>query len=96
MLCLSQILLSQASDSDLLKTARDQGRIFVTRDRDFGGLVFAQALGLGVIYLRVSPSTQNAVHQELERVLDEHSEVELMSAFVVIELGRHRFRKLAK
>jgi len=88
--------LSRASDSDLLRTARDQGRVFVTRDRDFGGLVFVQDLGVGVIYLRMLPSTQNAVHQELGRVLSEHSEVELMQAFVVVEPGRHRFRKLAK
>jgi len=88
--------LSRASDSDLLKAARDQGRIFVTRDRGFGGLVFVQDLGAGVIYLRILPSTQNAVHQELARVLSEHSEVALMQAFVVVEPGRHRFRKLKK
>lgn len=92
----AKIGLSRASDSDLLKAARDQGRIFVTRDRDFGGLVFVQDLGTGVIYLRILPSTQNAVHQELARVLSEHSEDELMLAFVVVEPGRHRFRKLAK
>lgn len=88
--------LSQASDSDLLKTAREQDRIFVSRDRDFGGLVFVQNLRAGVIYLRMLPSTQNAIHQELERVLSEHSEGELRHAFVVVEPGRHRFRKLAK
>ena len=88
--------LSRASDSDLLKTAHEQGRVFVTRDRDFGGLVFVQDLGAGVIYLRMLPSTQNAVHQELARVLSEHSESELTNAFVVVEPGRHRFRKLAK
>mgnify|MGYP001071330525 CR=1 FL=1 len=60
--------LSRASDSDLLRAARDQGRVLVTRDRDFGGLVFVQDLGAGVIYLRLLPSTQNAVHQELGRV----------------------------
>ena len=88
--------LSQADDSDLLKTAREQVRIFISRDRDFGGLVFLQDLGAGVIYLRMLPSTQNAVHQELARVLNEHSEIELRQAFVVVEPGRHRFRKLEK
>lgn len=92
----AKIGLSRASDSDLLKAARDQGRIFVTRDRDFGGLVFVQDLGTGVIYLRILPSTQNGVHQELARVLSEHSGDKLMQAFVVVEPGRHRFRKLAK
>jgi predicted nuclease of predicted toxin-antitoxin system len=92
----AKIGLAQASDTDLLKTARAQSRIFVTRDRDFGGLVFVQDLGAGVIYLRLLPSTQNAVHQELARVLEEHTEEELAHAFVVVEPGRHRFRRIAK
>jgi predicted nuclease of predicted toxin-antitoxin system len=86
--------LSQASDSDLLRTARRQDRVLVTRDRDFGGLVFVHELGTGVIYLRILPSTENAVHQELGRMLSEHSEVELRRAFVVVEPSRHRFRNL--
>ncbi len=92
----AQIGLAQGDDSVLLKIAREQDRIFVSRDRDFGGLVFVQDLGAGVIYLRMAPATQNAVHQELARVLSEHSESELKQAFVVVEPGRHRFRKLNK
>lgn len=90
----AQIGLSQADDEDLLKTAREQGRVFVTRDKDYGGLVFVKALGAGVLYLRMSPSTQNSVHNELERVLKSYPEEELMKAFVVIEPGGHRFRRL--
>ena len=90
----AQIGLSQADDEDLLKTAREQGRIFVTRDRDYGGLVFVKALGAGVLYLRMLPSTQNLVHDELERVLKTYSEEELVKAFVVIEPDGHRFRRL--
>ena len=89
----AQIGCSQADDSDLLRIAQEQGRIFVTRDRDFGRLVFVKSLGAGVIYLRILPSTKNAVHQELERVLKVYSEKELRRAFVVIEPGRHRFRR---
>jgi len=92
----AQIGLSQADDSELLGIAQEQSRIFVTRDRDFGGLVFVENLGAGVIYLRILPSTQNAVHNELERVLMSYSEGELMMAFVVVEPGRHRFRKLLR
>ena len=89
----AQIGLARATDEDLLKTAHDQNRIFVTRDRDFGNLVFVKGLGAGVLYLRILPSTQNAVHGELERVLKTYSEDELKNAFVVIEAGGHRFRK---
>jgi predicted nuclease of predicted toxin-antitoxin system len=65
----SQLGLSQVADEILLRTAQEQNRIFVTRDRDFGALVFVNVLGAGVLYLRMLPSTQNAVHKELERVL---------------------------
>jgi hypothetical protein len=40
------------------------------------------------------PSTQNAVHAELERVLSTYTEEELERAFVVVEAGGHRIRRL--
>jgi predicted nuclease of predicted toxin-antitoxin system len=90
----AQLGMAQAEDAELLRVAHEQGRIFVTRDRDFGALVFVQGSGPGVIYLRMLPSTQNAVHAEFERVLTLYSEQELQASFVVIEPGRHRIRKL--
>jgi len=85
--------MSQSKDADLLRVAQAEGRVFVTRDRDFGGLVFVQALGAGVLYLRVLPSTLQAVHAELGRVLTIYDEEELRDAFVVVEPSRHRVRK---
>ena len=85
---------SRASDADLLRMAKDLGRILITRDRDYGSLVFVQGSGSGVMYLRILPATLNSVHQEIEAVLQVHAEEELKKAFVVIEQGRHRFRKL--
>ena len=90
----AQVGLAKAEDAELLRVAHEQARIFVTRDRDFGALVFVRGSGPGVIYLRILPSTQNAVHAELERVLTLYSEQELQASFVVIEPGRHRIRKL--
>lgn len=90
----AQLGLSRAEDAALLRMGHEQGRIFVTRDRDFGGLVFVQGAGPGVIYLRMLPSTQSAVHAELERVLTLYGEQELQRSFVVVEPGRHRIRKL--
>jgi predicted nuclease of predicted toxin-antitoxin system len=92
---LAQLGLARAEDAELLRHANEQGRILVTRDRDFGALVFVQGGGPGVIYLRISPSTQNAVHAEFERVLTLYTEVELRGSFVVIEPARHRIRRLA-
>jgi predicted nuclease of predicted toxin-antitoxin system len=92
----AKIGYAQADDSGLLRLAQELSRIFVTRDRDFGGLVFVKGLGIGVIYLRILPSTRNSVHEELKRVLEQYSEDELMKAFVVVEPGRHRFRRLPR
>ena len=88
--------LSRADDGEILRVAQEQGRILVTRDRDFGNLVFVQTLGSGVLYLRILSSTQSAVHNELERVLQIYTEEELRSAFVVIEAGGYRIRQLPR
>lgn len=91
----AQLGLAQAADAVLLGVAQQQGRIFVTRDRDFGGLVFVQGSGTGVIYLRMSPATQSAVQAEVGRILTLYIEQELQGSFVVVEPGRHRIRRLA-
>ena len=92
----AQLGLARAADEVLLRVAQEQGRVFITRDRDFGNLVFVRELGTGVLYLRISPATQNAVHHQLARVktvLTTYSSDELTKAFVVIEPDGHRIRK---
>ena len=90
----SELGLSRAADVDLLKTAGEQKRIFVTRDRDYGNLVFVHSAGSGVIYLRMLPSTIKDVHAELKKVLETYGEMELAKLFVVVEQHRHRIRKI--
>lgn len=90
----AEIGLAEAADESLLEVAQTQERIFVTRDRDYGNLVFVKDLGTGVIYLRILPSTQTSVHRELEQILKTYSSQELSKAFVVIEPHGHRFRKI--
>jgi len=68
--------------------------IFLTKDKDFGGLFFVKRLGSGVIYLRTLLLNIDSTHQELERILNSFSEDELKQAFGVVEPGRNRFRKL--
>lgn len=86
-------LLARAEDFGLLRSAQAEGRMLVTRDRDFGGLVFLHASSAGILYLRVLPSTVQAVHAELGRVLTLYDEAELRGSFVVVEPGRHRLRR---
>lgn len=90
----AQIGLSQATDEELLRAAQEGKHIFVTRDRDFGALVFVRGILVGVMYLRMLPSTQGAVHRELERVLTTYPEQALRGMFVVVEPGGHRIRRL--
>lgn len=86
---------AQTDDSELLRIARNDDRFLVTRDRDFGRLVFVSRAGSGVLYLRLNPTNLSAIHKELKRVLETYSESELKEAFVVVEMGRHRFRNVA-
>jgi len=90
----SGIGVAATDDATLLRHAQDDGRICVTRDRDFGGLVFVQRAGPGVLYLRITPATVQAVHQEVQIVLGLYAERDLQRAFVVVEPGRHRFRRI--
>lgn len=53
----AQLGLAQATDEEILRTAQEQSRILVTRDRDYGNLVFVRAIGTDAIYLRVLPTT---------------------------------------
>lgn len=90
----AELGMAQASDEENLEKVLEVNRIFVTRDRDYGNLVFVKGIKSGVLYLRILPSNVSTVHAELERVLDLYDEKELKSAFIVIEAGRHRFRKI--
>ncbi len=90
----AELGMAQASDEENLNKALELNRIFVTRDRDYGNLVFVKGIRSGVLYLRILPADINFVHAELERVLTLYEETELKSAFIVIEAGRHRFRKI--
>ncbi len=90
----AELGMAQASDEENLKKALELNRIFVTRDRDYGNLVFVREIKCGVLYLRILPSNINLVHAELERILSLYDEQDLKSAFIVIEAGKHRFRKI--
>ena len=91
----SEADLARASDEELLTKARNERRLLVTRDSDYGTLVYlGNRPSNGVILLRIEPQAQNEVHKELQRLLDVHTEDELKKAFCTVETGRHRIRRL--
>ncbi len=63
----AQLGMAQAADEENLQKAQELNRILVTRDRDYGNLVFVKSIRSGVLYLRIFPSNINQVHEELER-----------------------------
>ncbi|MDO8689703.1 MAG: DUF5615 family PIN-like protein [Dehalococcoidia bacterium] len=88
--------LSNAPDQELLRHALGTGRVLLTRDSDYGSLIFLNAHpSMGIILLRITRITVPHVHQELLSLLAEHTESELHSLFIVVEPGRHRIRRLS-
>ena len=92
-----QLGLERASDIILLRKAKEMERIFITRDKDFGTLVFfEEETSGGVIFLRGKPKQIELIQSELAMILENHTEVEMNKYFCVVEPGRHRLRKLRK
>jgi predicted nuclease of predicted toxin-antitoxin system len=92
----SEIEMARASDEALLKRASKDKRIFITRDKGFGYLVFlGDFKSPGVILLRMTTESANQVHAELRRLLEEHTEQELRVYFTTVEPRRHRIRRIA-
>lgn len=90
-----ELQMETADDSDLLAKAKALDRIFMSRDKDFGTLVFLHALtSPGVIFLRISPMEVVAVHRVLHRLLHEQSEELLKRSYCVIAASRYRLRQL--
>ena len=90
-----ELNLHTASDEALLEKAKTTGRLFITRDKDFGMLVFLKKeLSSGVICLRITPSTVNEVHSELCKILEKCPEKDFKTSFCVVEPHRYRIRHI--
>ncbi len=89
-----KFLLDQDVYAVTARFLTEQGRIFITRDRDFGNLVFVHGAGGGVIYMRMLPSTMEDVHTEMKKIIETYDETELARSFVVVEQNRHRIRRI--
>ena len=89
--------MQQAADDVLLQKARETGRLFLTRDKDFGALVFLEARRApGVMLLRSAPTVVEEVHFQLDRLLQEHTEEELQELFCVVEPHQYRLRHIPR
>ncbi len=87
--------LASADDATLLQKAVYDGRLLLTRDKDFGTLVFLEKIcSRGVIFLRISPSSMDETHAVLLRLIENTPEEDLRDRFCVVAPGGYRVRKL--
>lgn len=91
----SELGMSRASDGRLLDKAKELNRIFVTRDKDFGALVFLKnKVSCGVILLRSTPEDLEETHAVLKTLFKEYKEKKLQNLFCVVEPNQYRVRHL--
>ena len=87
--------LARAKDEALLAYAFKNEFVLITRDKDFGRLVFLYGRpSPGVIFLRISPITITAVHHQLVSLLKTSPAEQLKRSFVTIEATHFRIRMI--
>ena len=78
-------------DEDVLTIAREEKRILIVADRDFGELIFHQELAhAGVVFFRLPGATLQTKIAHLDMVLNEHAEELERGEFLVVTPGQIR------
>ena len=78
-------------DEDVLTIARDEKRILIVADRDFGELIFHQELShKGVIFFRLPGATLQTKSEHLNTVLTDYQAHLERGEFLVVTPGRVR------
>ena len=79
------------ADEDVLTIAREEARVLIVADRDFGELIFYQELAhAGVIFFRLPGATLQAKIEHLNTVLEEYTNELERATFLVVTPGRIR------
>jgi predicted nuclease of predicted toxin-antitoxin system len=79
------------ADEDVLTIAREEARVLIVADRDFGELIFHQELvHAGVVFFRLPGATLQTKIEHLSTVLEEHTAELERGEFWVVTPGRIR------
>ena len=79
------------ADEDVLTIAREEARVLLVADRDFGELIFHQELAhAGVIFFRLPGAALQTKIEHLNAVLEEHTDELARGEFLVVSPGRIR------
>ncbi len=90
-----EVAMQRAPDRQLVDKARDEDRVVLTFDLDFGEIL---ALGVvaspSVVIFRLSDERTNSVNQRLQQVIAEQAEALASGALILVEDTRYRIRRL--
>jgi len=90
---LSEQGLYRMEDSAILNKAREEGRILLTHDLDFGEMMAASHAQLpSVIVFRLRNMRPENVNGYLEKILEEHEKRLKTGVFISVTEGRIRLR----
>ena len=79
------------ADEDVLAIARQEQRILVVADRDFGELIFHQGLAYaGVLFFRLPGAKLQTKIEHLDQALQEYADELSLGEFVVVTPGNIR------
>lgn len=85
-----------STDHEVIAKAYKEKRILITEDKDFGWLVFASlADDAGVILIRFPGNLRKTLVQVIRRLVQEQGE-NLHNAFVIVQPGHIRIRRLPR
>lgn len=87
--------LDRLPDAEVLSRARDEQRVLLTHDLDFGYLLAISRAQLpSVVIFRLDDMRPRSVNHYLERVLHQHKDELNAGAVVIVTEGRTRVRML--
>ena len=77
------------SDETVIALSKDEERILLTEDKDFGQLVFSGAPSVGVLFIRYPTQARSKMPESILEFVKK-SESKLKGNFVVAQPGRFR------
>lgn len=87
--------LQRASDAEIILKARQENRIVLTHDLDFGALMAASGKRLpSVILFRLSNMRPDNVNVRVEQILHDHADILNEGALLSVSDGQIRVRRL--
>jgi predicted nuclease of predicted toxin-antitoxin system len=79
------------ADEDVLAIARQEQRILVVADRDFGELIFHQGLAhAGIVFFRLPGAQLQSKIEHLDQALQQHADELAAGEFMVVAPGNIR------